>query len=486
MQWHENDDVDVLYTDVLANPAPEWLRLELPHCVPSFWIDVLIDFMGVVVAVLEPEPPEVAILQVEMNPQNLLFSVYMDPRLNRALDTRALSSASKAFGCVSAQIASSHRLQLFSNSNSSVGEVETRSNDVQWSQAPLFPQHNEVTTVIREVPEVRSNPNEVPIFQWKASTQKDGGENIGRDPGSASRMLNTIKELRKTGPNRPLCPPPFDWKTRVDDLEQRFPNFAAVMRIVVRPHLEMMQKNEAHRFPPLLLVGPPGIGKTYFATALAQTLGLNDPLFIAMSGETNGSSIAGSSIFWANASPGRLFETLAWGDNLTVPAANQLIVLDEIDKVSVDHHNPLGALYSLLEEDTARVFKDQALPDVKFDASHLRVLCTSNDLAQIPVPLLTRMLVFHIKSPSTLQLRGVIQNIYQSLIGRLRTRMSTVLPEAVMHAALQLNTREAKVRLQCAIASAIGQNRDCVQLSDWPDVPSTSQEIVRRSIGFTA
>ena len=96
------------------------------------------------------------------------------------------------------------------------------------------------------------------------------------------------------------------------------------------------------------------------------------------------------------------------------------------------------------------------------------------------------MIVFHIDPPSTEQLRGVIQNIYQGLISRFQTPMRNVLPEEVVQAALMLNPRESKVRLECAIASAISEDRDYVQISDWPDVPTASQQAKRRAIGFTA
>jgi ATP-dependent Lon protease len=209
-------------------------------------------------------------------------------------------------------------------------------------------------------------------------------------------------------------------------------------------------------------------------------------MFISMAGETNGSALGGSSIFWANSSPGRLFEVLAWGDNQTSPPANPLVLLDEIDKVDIERYNPIGALYSLLEEETAAKFKDQSLPDVVIDARHVRFIATANDVTKIPEPLLSRMIVFHIDPPSPEQLRGVILSIYKSLIDRLQVSMHHALPEEVVQAALTLSPREVKVRIECAIATAISEDRDCVQISDWPDVPTASQQTTRRSIGFTS
>jgi hypothetical protein len=218
---------------------------------------------------------------------------------------------------------------------------------------------------------------------------------------------------------------------------------------------------------------------------LAHTLGLADAMFISMAGETNGSALGGSSIFWANSSPGKLFEALAWGDNGLPPPANPLVLLDEIDKVEAERYNPLGSLYSLLEEETAETFKDQSLPDVVVDARHVRFIATANDVTKIPEPLLSRMIVFHIDPPSPEQLRGVILTIYQGLIERIQVPMHHALPEEVVQAALTMSPREAKVRIECAIATAISEDRDCVRLSDWPDVPTTSQQTKRRSIALS-
>lgn len=486
MENLENDYNDVIYTDVINNPAPHWLQLELPHCVPSFWLDPIIEFMDVVVAMLEPDPPETAILIVEQIEQRLQFSVALDPRLDRALDLKALHSTSKAFESLSAQIATARRLPSLNSQSKADVDDDQDLHAAESTQAPMVQSGKSVGSEDGQSPLSSDLSKNVPIFQWNKSTQKDGGRDIGRDGESSKRMLSTIQELRRTGHTRPLCPPPADWREKVQEVASKFPNFSSVVQLVVRPHLTMMEKNGVHRHSPVLLVGQPGIGKTYFANALANTFGFPNAMFVSMASETNGSSLGGSSTFWSNSSPGKLFELLAWGENRSLPAANPLVVLDEIDKVEVDRYNPLGALYTLLEEETAATFRDASLSDVVIDCRHVRFYATANDITKIPEPLLSRMIVFHIDPPSPEQLRGVIQTIYQSLIGRLRVPMQPTLPEEVIEAALALSPREAKVRLECSIATAISEGRDGVQFSDWPDVPSASEHTKRRSIGFIA
>ena len=104
----------------------------------------------------------------------------------------------------------------------------------------------------------------------------------------------------------------------------------------------------------MLLLGPPGVGKTHFARELAQLLGTGMG-FISMSSLTAGWVLSGASSQWKGARPGKVFETLVDGQY-----ANPVMVVDEIDKAGGEHaYDPLGALYSLLEHDTAGRFTDE-------------------------------------------------------------------------------------------------------------------------------
>ena len=144
----------------------------------------------------------------------------------------------------------------------------------------------------------------------------------------------------------------------------------------------------------MLLLGPPGIGKTHFARKLADLLGTGMSL-VPMSSMTAGWLLSGASSQWKGAKPGKVFEALVDGQY-----ANPVIVVDEIDKASADaQYDPLGALYSLLEHDTAGAFMDE-FAEVAIDASQVIWIMTANDERCIPEPILNRMNVFEIEAPS--------------------------------------------------------------------------------------
>ena len=153
------------------------------------------------------------------------------------------------------------------------------------------------------------------------------------------------------------------------------------------------------RLPSLLLVGPPGIGKSHWARTLGSFVGAPTTIVDATS-EPAGFAIVGSQVGWASAGPGRVLETI-----LAHRVANPLIVVDEIEKAgsvrskSGTAHDLAQALLPLIERSTAASWSCPFFR-VRFDMSWVGWVLTANTTAGLSAPLLSRCPPLHLSGPS--------------------------------------------------------------------------------------
>jgi ATP-dependent Lon protease len=225
------------------------------------------------------------------------------------------------------------------------------------------------------------------------------------------------------------------------------------------------------RIAPILILGEPGIGKTYLAMQLAHALGV--PMDKLSAGAAQGAfQLTGSHPSWSRSMAGSVFTLLSAGTS-----AAPVMVIDEVDKIGDGGQYPIQpALLDLLEKNTATTFKD-GFYDLKFDASRIIFVLTANDLNAVPAPLLSRVSVFKVPRPKPAQRLRIIQNEVARLCRKTRLRIDLDDTATAFAERVDIDLRQTIRAVQEAFCKAIVARAGTARL----EMPASTG---RRGIGF--
>lgn len=160
---------------------------------------------------------------------------------------------------------------------------------------------------------------------------------------------------------------------------------------------------------PMLLVGPPGSGKTHFARRLGELSGCGNAV-LSFAGVNSNAELAGNPRGFRHQQP-------------TFPAcviqaagkANPFIIIDEVEKACVGQSgDPVATLLGMLERSTARRFFDGCLA-AEIDLGHVNWVLTANSIARLPEPLLSRLQIVEVAGPGPEHAEMVLAALWRNV-----------------------------------------------------------------------
>ncbi|WP_425302451.1 endopeptidase La [Nocardia farcinica] len=257
----------------------------------------------------------------------------------------------------------------------------------------------------------------------------------------------------------------------LDEVKDRMVEYLAVRARRAQRGLEVVGGRGSGAV--LVLVGPPGVGKTSLGESVARALGRKF-VRVALGGVRDEAEIRGHRRTYVGALPGRIVRAMKEAGSM-----NPVVLLDEIDKVGSDFRgDPAAALLEVLDPAQNHTFRDHYL-DLDLDLSDVLFIATANVMDTIPGPLLDRMELITVDGYTEADKVAIARDflVPRQLERNALTAEEVRITEAALREIAANYTREAGVRqMERLIAKAL--RKAATRLTESASNPADSDSTV--------
>ncbi|MGL4606908.1 MAG: endopeptidase La [Eubacteriaceae bacterium] len=279
-------------------------------------------------------------------------------------------------------------------------------------------------------------PSDIKKIAFKEVRKLDNTQPNGAETNVIMNYLDLLLELPWVSSHDPI-----DIEHARKVLDSHHYGIEDVKKRIIE-HLAVMKLKKDRQGSILLLVGPPGTGKTSLGKSIAEALN-RKYVRASLGGVRDESEVRGHRRTYVGAMPGRIIK----GIN-NAGAKNPVFILDEIDKMGMSHQgDPASALLEVLDPEQNNTFSDHYL-EVPYDLSEVFFIATANDLSTIPGPLLDRAEIIELSSYTNKEKKyiGIDHLLPKVLEDHGLTKEMLVVEDSAIEKIIENYTAEAGVR----------------------------------------